>query len=274
MSRKTKLKIGEFSKMMQVTVKTLRHYEQKGLLVPDEVDEWTGYRYYSITQMQRLNTIRGLQRQGFSLEEIKDLFEDESQMPSVAQLTKKIEETERQLQILMERRHQLLKWMDSHKQIRTMEKFSIQSLPEIIVASHREIIPDYSALGQLCVNKIGPEMQRLGCKCPPPGYCFTIEHHQEYRATDLDIEYCEQVEEMGTDNTIIQFKRLPAVPQALCMKHVGPYERFHESFTEAFAYMEEQGYKLAGALRTSYIDGVWNKANPEEWLSIIQIPIE
>lgn len=260
--------------MMQVTVKTLRHYEQKGLLVPDEVDEWTGYRYYSITQMQRLNTIRGLQRQGFSLEEIKDLFEDESQMPSVAQLTKKIEETERQLQILMERRHQLLKWMDSHKQIRTMEKFSIQSLPEIIVASHREIIPDYSALGQLCVNKIGPEMQRLGCKCPLPGYCFTIEHHQEYRATDLDIEYCEQVEEMGTDNTIIQFKRLPAVPQALCMKHVGPYECFHESFTEAFAYMEEQGYKLAGPLRTSYIDGVWNKANPEEWLSIIQIPIE
>ena len=274
MSRITKLKIGEFSKMMQVTVKTLRHYEQKGLLVPDEVDEWTGYRYYSITQMQRLNTIRGLQRQGFSLEEIKDLFEDESQMPSVAQLTKKIEETERQLQILMERRHQLLKWMDSHKQIRTMEKFSIQSLPEIIVASHREIIPDYSALGQLCVNKIGPEMQRLGCKCPPPGYCFTIEHHQEYRATDLDIEYCEQVEEMGTDNTIIQFKRLPAVPKALCMQHVGPYERFHESFTEAFAYMEEQGYKLAGPLRTSYIDGVWNKANPEEWLSIIQIPIE
>ena len=274
MSKKTKLKIGEFSKMMQVTVKTLRHYEQKGLLVPDEVDEWTGYRYYSITQMQRLNTIRGLQRQGFSLEEIKDLFEDESQMPSVAQLTKKIEETERQLQILMERRHQLLKWMVSHKQIRTMEKFSIQSLPEIIVASHREIIPDYSALGQLCVNKIGPEMQRLGCKCPPPGYSFTIEHHQEYHATDLDIEYCEQVEEMGTDNTIIQFKRLPAVPKALCMKHVGPYERFHESFTEAFAYMEEQGYKLAGPLRTSYIDGVWNKANPEEWLSIIQIPIE
>jgi DNA-binding transcriptional MerR regulator len=37
MSRKTKLKIGEFSKMMQVTVKTLRHYEQKGLLVPDVI---------------------------------------------------------------------------------------------------------------------------------------------------------------------------------------------------------------------------------------------
>ena len=274
MSEKTKLKIGEFSKMMQVTVKTLRHYEQKGVLVPYEVDEWTGYRYYSITQMQRLNTIRGLQRQGFTLEEIKELLEDGAQTPSIEQLTQKIEETERQLQLLTERRSQLLKWMDSHKQIKTMEKFSIQSLPEIIVASHREVISGYSALGLLCVNKIGPEMQRLGCKCPPPGYCFTIEHDQEFCAENIDIEYCEQVEEMGNDSDIIQFKRLPAVEKALCMKHVGPYERFYESFTEALAYMEEQGYRLAGHPRTCYIDGIWNQEDPEKWLSIIQIPIE
>ena len=274
MSKKNKLKIGEFSKMMQVTVKTLRHYEQRGLLAPYEVDEWTGYRYYSVAQMQRLNTIRGLQRQGFTLEEIKELLEDGTQMPSVDQLTRKIEETEQQLQLLMERRRQLLKWMDSHKQIKTMKEFNIQSLPEIIVASHREIIPDYSALGMLCVNKIGPEMQRLGCKCPPPGYCFTIEHQQEYRNENIDIEYCEQVEDMGEDSDIIQFKRLPAVEKALCMKHVGPYERFYESFTKAFAYLEEQGYKVAGHPRACYIDGIWNQEDPEKWLSIIQIPIE
>ncbi len=274
MSNNTKLKIGEFSKMMQVTVKTLRHYEQRGLLMPEEVDKWTGYRYYSISQMQRLNAIRDLQRQGFTLEEIKELFDAGAQMPSVNQLTQKIEETEQQLQLLMERRRQLLRWLDSHKQKNTMEKFSIQSLPEIIVASHREVIADYSALGALCVNKIGPEMQRLGCKCPPPGYCFTIEHAKEYHPTDIDIEYCEQVEEMGIDSNIIQFKRLAAVPKALCMKHVGPYERFYESYTEAFKYMEEQGYKIAGHPRTCYIDGAWNQEDPEKWLSIVQIPIE
>ena len=69
--KKTKLKIGVFSQMMQVTVKTLRYYEQKGLLLPCEVDEWTGYRYYNIEQMQRLNTIRQLQCLGFTLDEIK-----------------------------------------------------------------------------------------------------------------------------------------------------------------------------------------------------------
>ena len=90
MREKTKLKIGEFSQMMQVTVKTLRHYEQKGILFPCKVDEWTGYRYYSVEQMQRLNTIRQLQSLGFSLDEIKELYEDGACTPSVEQLNEKI----------------------------------------------------------------------------------------------------------------------------------------------------------------------------------------
>ena len=274
MSKKTKLKIGEFSRLMQVTVKTLRHYEQKELLLPDEVDEWTGYRYYSIDQMQKLQAIRDLQRLGFTLDEIKELYQDDTHTPSIRQLDTKIKDTEARLQQLIARRERLLDWRNSRKEMKTMEKFSIQSLPEIIVASHREEIPNYAALGPLCVNKIAPEMQRLGCKCPPPGYCFTIEHNKEFKPTDIDIEYCEQVEEMGISNDIIQFKRLPAIPKALCMKHVGPYERFYESYTEAFCYMEKQGYKIAGHPRTCYVDGAWNQEDPEKWLSIIQIPIE
>ena len=274
MREKTKLKIGEFSRLMQVTVITLRHYEQKELLIPDEVDEWTGYRYYSTEQMLKLNSIRQLQKLGFTLEEIRELYDNESHAPSIEQLSKKIEDTERQLKQLIARRSQLLDWMDSRKKIKIMEKFSIESLPEVIVATHREVIPDYATLGLLCVNTIGPEMQRLGCKCPPPGYCFTIEHNKEYSPSDIDIEYCEQVEEKGTDSSIIQFKQLDAVPKALCMKHVGPYERFYESFTEAFAYMEQHGYRIAGHPRTCYIDGAWNQEDPEKWLSIIQIPIE
>lgn len=274
MNKKTRLKIGEFSKLMQVTVKTLRHYEQKRLLIPDEVDEWTGYRYYSIEQMQKLQNIRDLQRLGFSLDEIKELCDSYSCTPTISQLTEKIEETEAQLRKLIARRNQLIDWRNARKQMKKMEKFSIQSLPEIIVASHREVLPDYAAIGPMCINKIAPEMQRLGCKCPPPGYCFTVEHDSEYKPTDVDIEYCEQVEEMGEDSAIIQFKRLPAVPKALCMKHVGPYERFYESFAEAFRYIDEHGLKPVGQHRTCYIDGAWNQEDPEKWLSVIQIPIE
>ena len=116
--------------------------------------------------------------------------------------------------MLMDRREKLLNWRRSINEIKTMEKFSIQSLPEIIVASHREVIPSYEAIGERCCNVISPELQRLGCKCPPPGYCFTVEHNEEYTPTNIDIEYCEQVEEKGQDSSIVQFKTLPAVPTA------------------------------------------------------------
>lgn len=79
---------------------------------------------------------------------------------------------------------------------------------------------------------------------------------------------------MGQDSSIIQFKRMAAVPKALCMKHVGLYEHLYESYAEAFSYMEKQGCKLAGHPRTCYIDGIWNEDDPEKLLSIIQIPIE
>ena len=72
------------------------------------MDEWTGYRYYTLQQMQRLNSIRHLQRLGFSLDEIGQLYDDDSHDPSSRQLSSKIEETERQLKTLLDRRDQLL----------------------------------------------------------------------------------------------------------------------------------------------------------------------
>ena len=273
MRTEIKLKIGEFSRLMQTTVKTLRHYEQIGLLLPDEVDEATGYRYYRMEQMQRLNAIKDLKSLGFSLDEIKDIYDDDTHTPSLEILEAKIDDCRRQLRELEQRRLRLAVLANSRKQLLIMEKFSIQSLPEIIVASHREVVENYDAIGAMCVNVIGPEMQRLGCKCPPPGYCFTIEHDKEYKPKDIDIEYCEQVEEAGEDSAIITFKRLPAVPTALCMKHVGPYDRFYQSYVELFKYAEEQGYQIAGAPRTCYIDGCWNQEDPEKWLSLIQLPV-
>lgn len=259
---------------MQVTVKTLRHYELKGLLQPADVDESTGYRFYSVEQMQRLNNIRRLQRLGFSLDEIRDLYDDQSHDPDIDILSAKITDTERQLHDLIRRRQQLINWRNSLSKINEMEKFSIQSLPEIIVASHREVIPSYDVIGDLCCNKIGPEMQRLGCKCPIPGYCFTVEHNEEYTPSNIDLEYCEQVEALGTDTAIIQFKTLSAVPTAICMKHYGPYDRFYESYAELFKYIDDNGYRITGRPRCSYVDGIWNQEDPEKWLSIIQVPVE
>ncbi len=268
-----KLKIKEFSLLCGVTVKTLRHYEKIGLLQPFEVDEWTGYRYYNVSQMQAMENIRRLKEMGFSLEEIIEMFASGSLKPTLQTLEKKIAESERELHKLQQRCTMLRNLVDSQNKIQKMEQISIQSLPEIIVASHRETISSYNDLGRLCCEVIGPEMARLGCKCPEPGYCFTIEYN-EYRPTNIDIEYCEQVEEMGKDSEIIQFKKIPAVEKAICMKHFGPYERLYQSYVELFKYIEQQGYKVIGAPRANYIDGIWNQEDPEKWLTMIQVPVE
>ena len=61
----TLLQIGAFSKICQVSVKTLHHYDKIGLLAPAEVDRFTGYRYYRLEQIDTMNYIQRLKRYGF-----------------------------------------------------------------------------------------------------------------------------------------------------------------------------------------------------------------
>src|ERR1051326_5641034 len=70
-------KIGDFSRLTQVTVKTLRHYDRLGLIKPDYIDPESGYRYYTAGQLPRLNRILALKDLGFSLEQITTLVKEE-----------------------------------------------------------------------------------------------------------------------------------------------------------------------------------------------------
>ncbi len=70
------LKIGAFARVNQVSVATLRYYEKSGLLKPLALDPETGYRYYSLDQLPRLNRILALKELGFPLEQIAQLLEE------------------------------------------------------------------------------------------------------------------------------------------------------------------------------------------------------
>ena len=71
------LKIGEFAHIGQVSIATLRHYDQYGLLKPAVLDQETGYRYYTLDQLPRLNRILALKDLGFPLEQITQLLEND-----------------------------------------------------------------------------------------------------------------------------------------------------------------------------------------------------
>ena len=269
-----KLTIGEFSRLCRVTIKTIRHYEKIGLLTPEKVDRYSNYRYYSVGQMQRMLTIRQLKELGFSLEEIVTLFNDSSHFPDARMLAEKIDETEQQIQALLHRQSRLQVLLDSRKHHEQMERITIQSLLGCTVASYKGIIPSYNDLGRLCYEVIGPEMQRLGCKCTEPGFCFTRELNTEYTPTNIAIEYCEAVKAARTDSALIQFYELPPVEKAICLKHYGPYDKLYESYCELFSYAQREGYEVLEAPRAVYVDGIWNQEDPAQWLTIIQLPVK
>lgn len=64
-------KIGELSKLCNISVKTLRYYDSEGLLAPDRIDKFTGYRYYSASKLADCYRIIALKELGFSLDEIR-----------------------------------------------------------------------------------------------------------------------------------------------------------------------------------------------------------
>ncbi len=89
-----KYKIGEFSKLTLVPVKTLRYYDEIDLLKPAEVDLFTGYRYYTEKQKVTLEIILELKEAGFLLEEIKQHWNDWKDEDFIKQKEKVYQEQE------------------------------------------------------------------------------------------------------------------------------------------------------------------------------------
>ena len=268
-----KLTIGEFSSFCNVTIKTLRHYERMKLLVPSEVDEWTHYRYYNVSQLQQLNGILRLKEMGFSLEEVRELQEEGTNEPSIKQLESKITQTENLLDALHERLSLLKRMADMRTKIETMDTISIQHLPEIIVASHRHKLKRREEFLAVCATIMGPEVQRLGCKRSLPLNWFVVEHDKELKEENIDIEIFEEVEDLMPDTPILKFRVLPEVQTAVCMKCRGTFEHLPQQYKELQDYMKEHGFEASGPRRIKLVEYLWNQNDPEKWFSIIQVPV-
>ena len=264
--------IGEFSKINRVTAKTLRHYDEIGLLKPEHVDDFTGYRYYSSNQLPRMHQIITLKQMGLSLLDIKQVMEN----PMSMELFLKLKEKELE-KAIKEETLKLLQLQNYLKRLRGEFTMSynpvIKSLPEVIVASMRTIIESYDTYFDI-MPKMGDEMRRQGAVCAEPAYCFCIYHDGEYKETNIDVEACESVVDFCEDSEMVKYKVIQRVDSALCVLHKGPYSLLREAYVFAFEWIKDNGYEVAGLPRESYIDGIWNKEDESEWLTELQIPIQ
>lgn len=263
-------KIGMFSKMNKVTIKALRYYDEVGLLKPAHIDDFTGYRYYTSEQLPILHQILSLKQMGFSIEEIakvqKGLSVDKLLHMKKQQLLQSIAESTMKLA-------QVEHYLNTQNEGVIMKyNVIIKDLPEVIVASMRRVVQGYDDYFQV-IPPMGEEMERLGCICALPEYCFNIYHDGEYKEENIDVEVCEAVIEAKQNSNMIKFKKIAYVPQAACVLHKGPYSTLRSAYATVLQWMEDNGYEASDHPRESYIDGIWNKESENDWLTEVQFPI-
>ena len=282
------LKIGDFSQLGQVSVRTLHHYDERGLLKPARIDDWTGYRFYSVEQLPRLNRILALKDLGFSLEQIGRLVDDDVPAEQLrGMLALKQAEIERQLTA---GRTRLLRVEARLRQIEQEGEPSpyevvLKKTSPLTIASTRTKVPtveDMPAFRCDLYDELYEALERRGVEPGTPE--FALYHTVEYLERDIDMEAAVAVDgprgagpEGRGDRPA--FRELPAVPEMASVVHEGSAWEIPRAITALFGWIGANGYATAGPYRELHLYGRENdlfradSANVDSLLVEIQVPV-
>ena len=266
-------RIGEFARINKVSVKTLRHYDNIGLLQPEKINSFTGYRYYSADQMPKLNRILSLKDIGFSLEDI-------------ALILKKNMNSE-QMQLLLEAKHFEIKEKIKNEQARLYRieafmKFNkeeinimkydvvLKNIESIRVAAIRDFIPNYDKQEYLW-HELGDYIEQKNVKIVPP--CMAIYYDTGHNEDSIDAEVIEPIAGELSGNERIKVRNLEEISEAACVVHKGSYETLHLAYNAISKWIQENKYVITGPQRELYLKGHWITNDPNEYITEIQFPV-
>jgi effector-binding domain-containing protein len=256
-------------------VKTLRYYDEIGLLKPVKIDRFTGYRYYSADQLSRLNYIISLKNMGLSLEEIATLINNDltpHQMRDIFILKKgglqqRVNEEQRRL----EQVDKLLKHIEKEG---TMPDYQvvIKKVEPQLIASIRAVLPTYGDIGQLYGELFG----YLGGQgiTTPAGPTMFICHDPEFKESDVDVEAGVPIGKAIPGADRIKVYELPGMAAAACTVYQGPYENIGEAYRAIMAWAESHGYQITGPDRELYLTSPNDTRDSNQYVTEIQFPVK
>ncbi|RXM69284.1 MerR family transcriptional regulator [Clostridium tetani] len=269
------LKIGDFSKLSRISIRMLRHYNDIGLLIPEDIDEFTGYRYYSEAQLPLANRINALKDMGFNLNTIEKILKEYGDNEALEkyllikyeELNEKSEDINRRLTLLKSTIKRLRKDEDAMKY-----NVTLKEMPKRQVASLREIIPSYEMEGILW-EKIRKEMDAQNVQFGNPCNTIAVFHDKGYKESDVDVEIQISVEGNYEDTKKVKFKTVEAIEIA-SVTFKGGYEQIGE-VNEAIAnWIVDNNYEFNGAMFNIYHVSPAMDKNPENWVSEVCYPVK
>ena len=268
------LKIGEFSKLSRVSVRMLRHYDQKGLLTPSEIDQMTGYRYYSENQLSQVFRITALKDLGFSLAAIREIltiYEDREALDAYlkvreAELTALWEDTTQKLRLLETARKRLRK--DDNMKYNV----TVKTLPERYAACVRMTLPRYEDEGMVWSTLVG-ETCRMHLTEADPCLCAVTFLDGEYKETDVEVLAWKTVKGSYPDTEHVRFRTLPEVTVASCI-YRGSYAQITDVYAAVIPWIEANGYEAAGPMFNIYHVSPHDTNDPDKFVTEVCYPIK
>ncbi|TYP74860.1 MerR family transcriptional regulator [Paenibacillus methanolicus] len=270
------LSIGEFSKLCEVSTKTLRYYDEIGLITPDEINPDNGYRYYAVRQLKTMLMISRLKSYHFSLEEIKAILKAEPD-DADERLGAALHRKRQDMQVRLGALERTLRQMNADLAnlargiplLAYVDRIDVQlaTVPPMTIASTRLMIrgedydAGYGAFFARLYERIAAEGLTLA------GTPMTIYHSSEYNPSGNDTEFAIPVEEAG-DGT-------RELPGRLCARAVlkGAYPELQSVYARLREWIEEEGYVVADAPYEVYLTDPKQVNDAAESVTEVYFPI-
>jgi DNA-binding transcriptional MerR regulator len=280
------LSIGDFSQLGQVSVRTLRLYDELGLLKPARVDRFSGYRYYSVEQAPRLNRILMLKELGLSLEQIADLLKNDMSIEQMHEmLTMKRVQIEQELQ---EGQARLARVEARLRQIEQEGRWENRDIALREVASQRifsvrQVVPSIDVMYQYRCSLFGTLYRWLDRNLiEPDGLELAIYHNTAYEEQDIDMEAAVMTSSLPAESIILAtpgdeviIRELPGVHEAASIIHQGCPQDVGQAMVALYSWIGENDYSTTGPYREIHLYGKELELEASSPVTIeLQIPVK
>lgn len=267
-----KFSIGEFSIITKLSIKSLRFYHDKGLLIPAEIDDFTGYRYYDSNNFETARTIKLLKSYEFSLIDIKDILDS-------------CEESEDLIEYLQEKLLDVKTKISQYKKISRTIETTIQYERENTMTNLKNFEVEEKQLDTILIagyrmkgryDEVGKGFSILGKKFGRHinGKPMTLYFDSEYKEDGANFEPCFPIRK-GQSSEGIDVRELPG-GKCVSLIHKGPWDKLSNSYKRIMSYIKEKGYETSIPSREVYLKGpgMILKGNPNSYLTEIQLLIK
>jgi len=268
--------IGDFSRLGGVSVRTLRYYEEEGLLDPAAVDPATGYRSYSAHQLPRLHRIVALKDLGLSLRQLAPLLDELSAEQLRGMLLLKRAELKEQLaedQDRLDRVESRLRQIEGEDQVPA--DIVVKELPELRAAVIRCVQPglNFNTAVPAIEPALGELARRLGAAgVRPIGPFFIFYEPGPDTALVPNVAVDVGDQPVPVDDLIIEVA-LPAITAATTVYHGrGEHDEIGPLYGQLAQWAEDQGYQMPGHGRDVIVDP--GEGRGHDHVIELQLPIE